>query len=94
MFTDDYLSPRYRNRCLGKYPPEKIIEYINLVSKDAQKHIEQTITEPEVINIMELANLMSVICDEKPQELPLMLKLKSESNDIPNFANTDFVNFS
>lgn len=88
----DELS-NYRNRYLEKYPPEKIIMYVNSLSADVQKHIE-TINDPDTNETTKLANLMDSICgEEKSQELPLVLKLKAESQFIPFSIDTHGVNF-
>lgn len=64
------------------------------MAKDVQKHVEKTTTDSEFKNIFELANLMNTISDgEKPQELPLMLKLHSESETIPAAPKTNGVDF-
>lgn len=79
------------------YPNERIVEYVNSLSKDIQKHLEESITDPNVKEVLKLANLMSRISDQnmdekKPQELPLVLKLKCET-DVPDTTKTNNVNF-
>lgn len=84
-----------RNRYLQKYPPEKIIEYVNSVSGDIQKYIEASIDGSDAKETFQLVHLMTNICnEEKPQELSLALKLKAESDKIPPSIDTNGVNFS
>lgn len=91
----NYLTTFFRNKYLAKYPPEKIIEYVNCIAADIQKHIEKSIVDPEAKTVLDMSTLMSNICDnEKPNELPLVLKLKAESNLTPNALKTHGVNFS
>lgn len=57
--------------------------------------MEKSIIDPEAKKVLDMATLMSNICDnEKPNELPLVLKLKAESNLIPSALKTHGVNFS
>lgn len=85
----------FRHHHLTEYPAEKIIEYVNLLSADIQKNVENSITDPIAQEHLKLANLMSSIADnEKPQELPLVMKLKSESHKIPEALKTNDVNFA
>lgn len=85
----------FRHRELTDYPEEKIIEYVNLLSADVQKNVENSITDPKAQENLKLANLMSSIAEnDKPQELPLVMKLKSESQKIPEALKTNNVNFA
>lgn len=65
------------------------------MSADVQKHVELSIEDPNTKKTMQLANLVKDLCDnEKPQELPLVLKLKAESELTPVSFDTNHVNFA
>lgn len=76
-----------------KHPPERIIEYVNTVSADLQKQIDESITDPDSKAIIKLANLMPVINNQKLSELPLVMKLKSASENYVEMHATNNVDF-
>ena len=91
-----HLLYPHSNRHLKNYSKEKIIEYVNSVSADVQKKVEESITfdDPEADEVMKLANFMSSITNRPiSQEVPLVLKLKSQSDAIPEAFFTQNVNF-
>jgi hypothetical protein len=65
------------------------------VSSDVQKKIESSIEDPEAQQIFKLAELMSQICDnDKPHELPLVLKARAERNSMPDSMKTNGIQFA
>jgi hypothetical protein len=80
---------------IGDFTSERIAEFVNCVSSDVQKKIEQSIEDPEAQQVFRLAQLMSQITDnEKPQELPLALKARAESKNQPELMRTNGVQFA
>lgn len=64
------------------------------MSADVQKHVESTTEDPDLKEVFLLSNLTKEICDNrKPQELPLMLKLKVESDIVAPSIKTNGVDF-
>lgn len=93
LFADTF--DHFRNRQLSHYPKERIIDYVNRLSSDIQKNIDESVEDLGEAEVLNLANFMSNIDDNrKPQELPLIMKLKSESDRLPSAIKTHNVNFS
>lgn len=64
------------------------------MAKDVQKNVEKSTDDPEAEKAFKLASFMSNVCyGKKPQELPLVMKLKSQSPSIPATINTKGVDF-
>lgn len=58
-----------------------------------QRNVDISLQDEEAKEIIELANLMSSITNDKSQEVPLLLKIKAESDEIPDLCSTNNVNF-
>jgi hypothetical protein len=75
---------------MSDYKREQIIEFTNGLAADIQKHINSTI---KMQNTKEISNLTKVLNDlttEKPQELPLVIKLHSETESVFTTENVNF----
>ena len=84
----------FSNKNLTKYTAEKVIDYTNSLSADIQRNVELSIKDDRSKEIAKLANVMNSISgSEKSQELPLVTKLKAESDDVPDLCATNGVNF-
>jgi hypothetical protein len=91
-FDEDFPCD-FSNKHLQKYTKERIIEYVNTMSSDIQRNVDLESEDLESKEIIKLAILMSSVSDNaKPKELPLVLKIKSES-DGPNSWSTNQANF-
>jgi hypothetical protein len=86
----------FRHTALKNYPLDKVAEIVNAISKDVQKNIEPHIlqTNPSAEKTFELANLMRMDGEPKPQELPYLLSLIASNPMIPCFVYTNDVQFS
>ncbi|CRL00272.1 CLUMA_CG013545, isoform A [Clunio marinus] len=91
----DNIDKIKTNRCLYDYPEKRIIEYVNNLSIDIQKKVEESMkVNQDDKEIFEFARFMSKISGKKkPQELPFVMKLMSESDNIPHDTFTNNVNF-
>ena len=77
------------------YSSDKIIEFINATANDVQKGVEMSIDDPETQKTIHLANLLSnSVKDQKPKEVPMLIKIKTESEKAPCPSKTNNVNFS
>lgn len=84
----------YRNKLLAQYEPQKIIDYTNSVAADIQNSTEQSITDPRSKEIFTLAKVLNDISgDNKPQELPLLLKLNASTISSQGSLKSNEVNF-
>ncbi|CAO1325674.1 unnamed protein product [Diamesa hyperborea] len=80
---------------LQEYPPERIIDYTNILSSNIQNAIEDTIEDPEVQNMIKLAkNMESFTKGDRADELKSVTKLLSQSDKIENFRTTNNVDFN
>lgn len=77
------------------YTEDRIVEFVNAVASDIQRKTEESITDPEVKEILSLAQLVDTISEKgKPQELPLVMKIKAESEYWNMYPRTHGVNFT
>lgn len=58
-----------------------------------QRNIDFSLENEKAKENIKLANLMSSITNDKSQEVPLLSKIKAESDDIPDLCSTNNVNF-
>jgi hypothetical protein len=83
----------FRNKLLSQYDPKKIVEYTTNVAEDIQKHVEHTPKDARTKQIFTLAKVLNDISGEnKPQELPLLLKLNASAQSHGSLK-TNEVNF-
>ncbi|KAG5673786.1 hypothetical protein PVAND_003806 [Polypedilum vanderplanki] len=82
------------NKLLAQYDSQKIIEFTNNVAADIQSHTEQSITDSRSKEIFTLAKVLNDISGEnKPQELPLLLKLNASTISSQGSLKSNEVNF-
>jgi hypothetical protein len=89
----DNIEKLRGNKYLKEYSEERIINYVNSLSADVQRNFDE-IDDEKVKEVCKLANLMGSISDkERSHEIPLVVKIKSEADEISNQCATNKVNF-
>jgi hypothetical protein len=89
----DNIEKLRGNKNLKEYSEERIINFVNSLSADVQRNVNETDDE-QVKEACKLATLMGSICDkERSHEIPLVVKIKSESEELSNQCATNKVNF-
>jgi hypothetical protein len=67
---------------------------MNALSSEVQKNVEESIDDPEAKELFKFSTLITNMTGkEKPHELPLALKLKTEGDRAPSSIKTNNVNF-